>query len=158
MIAFLLSVWDLARPYRWRLLLGVVTGIIAGLVEPLMIATVVLVYALIFPSPGAPPLASNLHWAPKALKDWLNSAQQSLTTGISAHPAAVVALVAAIPAVFFLRGFFSYLNTYFLQWAAVRAITDLRVRLFEHLMNLSAGFFNRTNTGELMSRVLSDTG
>src|SRR5437870_1743054 len=57
----------------------------------------------------------------------------------------------------FLRGLFSYLNVYFLQWTAVRAITDLRVRLFEHLMNQSASFFNRTNTGELMSRILNDT-
>jgi len=46
---------------------------------------------------------------------------------------------------------------YCLQWAAVRAITDLRVRLFAHLQNLSVGFFARSNTGDLMSRINSDT-
>ena len=66
-------------------------------------------------------------------------------------------LVALIPAVMFLRGLFTYLNNYFLQWVAVRAITDLRVKLFTHLMNLSSGFFSGTNTGELMSRTMSDT-
>src|SRR6516164_8878089 len=50
MIQFLLKIFDLARPYRARLLLGVLTGIISGLIEPLMIATVVFVYGLMFPS------------------------------------------------------------------------------------------------------------
>src|SRR5437867_5670396 len=133
-------------------------GIIGGLVEPLMIATVVLVYTLIFPTAGAPPLATKLgSWAPLWLKDWLVNAQDALTNGVTTHPGAVIALVALIPAVMFVRGIFSYLNVYFLQWTAVRAISDLRVRLFEHLMSLSATFFNQTNTGELMSRV-GDTG
>src|SRR5207247_1779029 len=61
------------------------------------------------------------------------------------------------PTVIFLRGLFSYLNVYFLQWAAIRAITDLRVRLFSHLLNLSASFFSRTSSGELISRIMSDT-
>src|SRR5262245_285952 len=56
MIDFLLKVWDLAKPYRWRLFLGVLTGVIGGLIEPLMIFTIVLVYSLIFPSAGASPL------------------------------------------------------------------------------------------------------
>src|SRR5437867_2699324 len=158
MIAFLLKVWGLARPYRGRLSLGVLTGIISGFIEPLMIATIAFVYALIFPSAGSPKLSVTLDWVPPFLKDWLTAAQEALRTGVSTNPAAVVALVAVIPAVIFLRGFFSYLNIYFLQWTGVRAITDLRVRLFEHLMNQSASFFNRTNTGELMSRILNDTG
>ncbi|MCZ7635482.1 MAG: ABC transporter ATP-binding protein/permease [Verrucomicrobia bacterium] len=57
-----------------------------------------------------------------------------------------------------LRGLFNYLNVYCLQWAAVRAIADLRVRLFEHIIHLPAGFFSRANTGELMSRIMNDTG
>src|SRR5258708_11821268 len=159
MIDFLLKVWGLARPYRGRLFLGVVTGIISGFIEPLMIATIALVYSLIFPSAGSPPLAQKLpSWAPDLVKRWLIAAQDALTTGVQAHPLAVVALVALIPVVIFLRGLFSYLNVYFLQWTAIRAIRDLPVRLFEHLMNQSASFFNRTSTGALMSRILSDTG
>src|SRR2546425_13159764 len=106
MIAFLLKVWGLARPYRGRLFLGVLTGLIAGLIEPLVIATVVLVYALIFPTPGAAPLGTQLHQAPAFLRDWLVAAQQALTTGVSAHPAAVLALVGMIPPGVFLRRVF----------------------------------------------------
>ena len=48
MISFLFKIWGLARPYRWRLWLGVLTGVIAGLFEPLMIATITFVYAVWF--------------------------------------------------------------------------------------------------------------
>src|SRR5436853_7017467 len=136
MIVFLLKVWGLARPYRLRLFLGVLTGIIGGLMEPLMIGSICLVYGLIFPSAGSSALSQKLTRAPAWLKDWLAAAQDALTTGVKEHPGAIVALVALIPADVCLRGLFSYLNVYFLQWTAVRAITDLRVRLFEHLMNL----------------------
>lgn len=37
-----------------------------------------------------------------------------------------------------------------------RFILDLRVRLYEYLQRLSLGFFGRTSTGELMSRVTND--
>ncbi|HEX5400074.1 MAG TPA: ABC transporter ATP-binding protein, partial [Verrucomicrobiae bacterium] len=58
----------------------------------------------------------------------------------------------------FLRGFFGYLNFYFLQWSASRAIADLRVRLFRHLLDMSASFHNQNASGQLMSRVMNDTG
>jgi ABC-type multidrug transport system fused ATPase/permease subunit len=37
-----------------------------------------------------------------------------------------------------------------------RFILDLRVRLYDYLQRLSLGFFERTSTGELMSRVTND--
>ena len=143
MIAFLLKVWGLAKPYRGRLLLGVLAGVVGGLIEPLMIATITLVYSVVFPSVNAPNLSERLKWAPTFVQDWAEAAQEALGSGIQSHPIAALVLVAAIPTVIFLRGLFSYLNVYFLQWAAIRAITDLRVRLFSHLLDLSASFFTR---------------
>jgi ATP-binding cassette, subfamily B, bacterial MsbA len=154
---FLLRLWGLTRPYRGRLLLGVVTGIISGLIEPLMIATVMFVYGLVFPDANAASLQIP-SWAPDFFRRWMISVEQALATGVRGHPAAVIILVGAIPAVMMLRSLFSYLNVYLLQWAAIRTITDLRVRLFSHLMDMSACFFSRTTTGELMSRIMSDTG
>src|SRR5438034_1496930 len=157
MIAFLLKVWGLAKPYRGRLLLGVLAGVVGGLIEPLMIATITLVYSVVFPSVNAPNLSERFRWAPTFVQDWAEAAQEALGSGIQSHPTAALVLVGAIPTVIFLRGLFSYLNVYFLQWAAIRAITDLRVRLFSHLLNLSASFFSRTSSGELISRIMSDT-
>jgi ATP-binding cassette, subfamily B, bacterial MsbA len=40
-----------------------------------------------------------------------------------------------------------------MSWVSVRAISDLRTRLFSHLLHLPLSFFSRVSTGELMSRV-----
>ncbi len=159
MISFLFKIWGLARPYRWRLFLGVLTGIIAGLFEPLIIFTFAFVYSLIFPTPGSPigDQLQKLSYAPPFLVTWLNSVQNSLAIGVQGHLPAIIGLVALIPLVMFLSRMFSYLNVYLLQWVAIRAITDLRIRLFSHLMNLSAGFFNTANSGNLISRISNDT-
>lgn len=157
MIGFLRKVWGLARVYRSRLWLGVAAGVLGGLTEPLLIAVVTFVYGLIFPSTHAPYVASRLQWAPESLRATVRAAQDALQAGAQSHPGAVLALVAVVPAIVLVRGVLHYLNVYCLQWAAVRAIADLRVRLFAHLINLPAGFFSRAKTGELMSRVMNDT-
>jgi len=51
-----------------------------------------------------------------------------------------------------LRSVLAYLNIYLLAWVGIRAANDLRVGLFNHLMNLDLRFFNRTSTGDLMQR------
>jgi subfamily B ATP-binding cassette protein MsbA len=159
MLDFLFNVWGLAKPYRTRLFLGVLMGVLSGLVGgPLMIATIMFVYGVVFPSANTSSLPPKLNWAPAVVQDWLRHAQESLGNGLYTHPGAVVALVAMIPAVFLLRGLVAYLNMYCLQWAAIRAITDLRVKLFSHLLNLSAGFFGSARSGELISRIMNDTG
>ena len=159
MISFLFKIWGLARPYRWRLFLGVLTGIIAGLFEPLIIFTVAFVYGLIFPTAGSQigDQLQKLTYAPPFFVAWLNSVQNSLASGVQEHLPAIIGLVALIPLVMFLSRMFSYLNVYLLQWVAIRAVTDLRIRLFAHLMNLSAGFFNSANSGNLISRISNDT-
>jgi ATP-binding cassette, subfamily B, bacterial MsbA len=167
MFSFMLKIWGLARPYRGRLYLGILTGLISGFMEPLMIATITFVYGLIFPSAASAAGTDKLsivdhlpefmlNWL-HAAQHWLESVQSALASGVQEHQAAVIGLIALIPAVVFLRGVFSYLNIYLLQWVAIRAITDLRVRLFEHLMNLSAGFFTSANSGDLISRMTNDT-
>ena len=65
----------------------------------------------------------------------------------------VVVLVSTIPLAMLLRGVLTYLNVYLMTWVAIRAINDLRTRLFSHLLGLSLGFFNRTSTGELITHL-----
>ncbi len=157
MIAFLFKVWGLAQPYRTRLFLGVVMGILAGMLEPVMILTITGVYAVVFNSADALSANPLLQKVPEILRDWLMATQAALARGVEAHRAAGAILVGTIPAVILVRGVFSYLNVYFLQWAAIRATTDLRVRLFSHLLGLSARFFNQASSGELISRIMNDT-
>jgi subfamily B ATP-binding cassette protein MsbA len=160
MFKFMLKIWGLARAYRGRMILGVTAGVIAGVIEPLMIATVTFVYGIIFPTSlkeGNPISSGGLTLLPEFVQHWLQWLRESLASNAQQHPGALLALIAAIPLVMLCRGLSSYLNVYMLQWVAVRSIADLRVRLFNHLMSLSAEFLSGTRSGELVSRILSDT-
>jgi subfamily B ATP-binding cassette protein MsbA len=135
--------------------LGVLTGILAGLMAPLTIATITLVSSVVFqPADG---VFKPITGVPDFAQPWLENARTSIGNGLCEHSAAAVLLVATIPLVMLLARLVGYLNTYFLQWTAIRAITDLRTRLFAHLLGLSAGFFSQSRSGELISRIMSDT-
>jgi ATP-binding cassette, subfamily B, bacterial MsbA len=169
MFEFLTKLWKLTRPYRPRLLLGVGMGIVAGLIEPLLIFTVAFVFGAIFPTAGGSGIEAKLQNLPNWLPDGMRTSLQNLVhEGLAQlheamagdaqqHLGTVLVLVSLIPAVMALRALFTYLNIYLLQWTAVYTITDLRVRLFSHLLSLSTGFFAKNPSGDLMSRVVNDT-
>ncbi len=157
MLSFLASIFSLARPYWLRLALGILMGVFSGLFEPLMILSVTFIFGVIFPSAGASPLAEKLQHAPEFVRLWLEKSGILSQAAVVDQPKLVIALVAMIPLVFFLRGILSYLNIYLLQWVSVRAVIDLRIRLFAHLMEQPISFFSQSRTGELMSRLINDT-
>ncbi len=69
-----------------------------------------------------------------------------------------VALVAAyIPLIFALRALSGYLNSYFTQFAGVRVLEAIRLDYFRKLQVLPLSFVQGRQTGDLMSRGLSDT-
>jgi subfamily B ATP-binding cassette protein MsbA len=156
MTDFLRKIWELARPYKVRLFLGVLTGIISGLVGPLMIATAMFVYAAVFPSANTTASLPLKH-LPQFLQNWFANVRDGLADDLHTHPGAVYALIALIPFISLFRGVTGYLNVYFLQWVGTRAVADLRTKLFGHLLGMSAGFYTENATGKLVSRVMNDT-
>ncbi|MGA2684988.1 MAG: ABC transporter ATP-binding protein [Verrucomicrobiota bacterium] len=159
MTMFLLKVWGLTKPYRMRLFLGVLTGILTGLMYPLLIGTIMFVYSAVFPTPDASGgVQLPMQRMPRFAEHWFYTARQALEQGVAAHPWVVTALIAAIPLIMFFRGLFGYLNIYLLQWVASRAVADMRVQLFRRLLDLSAAFYSQNSSGQLISRVVNDTG
>jgi subfamily B ATP-binding cassette protein MsbA len=260
MLVFLGRLWQLVKPYRVRLVLGVLAGIASGLVSPLLIATIMFVFGTVFPTANtsstynmtnnavawpaitlaggsstnftvsvrgatnnfsgglkvktsATPAAGVFVFLSGAINSnaknnsiytivvtnsgplavsnvmvsanfptnfnfntasptripvlgkfsimqrWFNSARAALAANdLRSHPWALGALIAAIPFIMLLRGIFGYLDVYCLQWVTTRAVTDLRTRLFSHLLDLSAGFYTENSSGQLMSNVMNDTG
>lgn len=158
MLDFLFKVWGLARAYRLRLFIGVVTGVLSGLMWPLMIGTIMFVISAVFPTLQAGSANSSVSKLPSFIQAWLANVHSAMTSGVKAHQWAIWLLVASIPVIIFLKGLFAVLNVYFLQWVASRSIADLRTKLFRHLLDLSAGFYNQTSSGQLISRVVNDTG
>ena len=71
-------------------------------------------------------------------------------------PRLLLLVVAAIPAIFFLKLILVYAQTYLINYIGQRIAQRLRVELFTHLHTLSLDFFWRSKSGELLSRLTND--
>ena len=54
------------------------------------------------------------------------------------------------------KGLASYGQTYLMQYVGQRIVTQFRIDLYAHLQRLSLSYYDRTPTGELMSRITND--
>ncbi|NJL28478.1 MAG: ABC transporter ATP-binding protein, partial [Thermoanaerobaculia bacterium] len=59
--------------------------------------------------------------------------------------------------VFVASSFFSFVSGYLLSVVGLQVTVDLRMLIYRHLQRLSLAFFTERRTGELVSRVMSDT-
>lgn len=64
--------------------------------------------------------------------------------------AAAIVLLAVV------QGFLRFGQRYTMETVSQRVVADLRSNLYRHLQSLSFGFFDKAQTGELMSRVTAD--
>ena len=55
------------------------------------------------------------------------------------------------------RSLFSYCNAYYMNWVSNSVLTDIRDELFTKMLRHSMDFFNRMQSGFLMSRITNDT-
>jgi subfamily B ATP-binding cassette protein MsbA len=80
-------------------------------------------------------------------------------TDTSVHADLNTALLfcALIPVLMIARSLCDFLNSYLLAWCSLRILTDIRGKLYEHILKQSLDFFNRERAGNLMSRIINDT-
>jgi subfamily B ATP-binding cassette protein MsbA len=156
MIEFFAKLWELNRPYKGRFLLGIFFGVLNGVGQIVVLATVAFVLSVVFSSDQSGDLSKLAARVPAWVPEWVRAIFLHFKDWVAAHAAGsnavTFAVVSLIPLVMLLRGVVAYLNSYLMAWVAIRALCDLRVRLFEHLLRLPLSFFTRTSTGELMSR------
>ncbi len=156
MFKYLLQGMALARPYSLRLTIGIICGFLAGIANPLLMVSVRLAVNTIFQTSSGDPtgglLASNA--VPGFLQKIISFAN-SLTpsAGNSASSTVIVVIIMMIPFAMFLRAGLGYVNVYLMNWVSMRVVTDLRVRMFRHVLTLGSSFFSRTSTGTLMSQL-----
>lgn len=158
MIDFIRKLWKFVHPYRGRLLLGLMCGILFGLANGILIGAVKVVIQLVFE--GKTDLYSQLENAP----GWIRPLSHRLAVIVPEMHAPAPAdhmgwllVVSVIPAIMLLRNLLQYLSTYLTNWSAMHAVADIRTSLFAHLQNLSLGFFNQASTGDLIARTTNDT-
>lgn len=65
-------------------------------------------------------------------------------------------LILGLVVIYALTGLTEFGDQYLRHTIGERILYDLRVRIYDHLQRLSLSFFERTSTGELMSRVSND--
>ncbi|HEV7501105.1 MAG TPA: ABC transporter transmembrane domain-containing protein, partial [Vicinamibacteria bacterium] len=70
---------------------------------------------------------------------------------VSVWPVALTIL-----ALYVVKGIASYLSTTLVAAAGQSAVTDLRNRLYEHILNQSYTFLRRNTTGSMMSHITTD--
>jgi len=61
-------------------------------------------------------------------------------------------------AVYLFQGVFSFMRSYLTHYAAWHFVRDMRVTVYDKLQQLSLKFYHDKQTGQLMSRVVNDTG
>ena len=173
----LLRVLEMAKPYRTRLVLGLLCGFLSGALAPTLGISLKLAVDAVFPdkaalsvasasesagqapdtNPGKAQATSNARNSSRLMPPSLQSSLDKLTAWFrpSGPPSKtrLLLVISFIPAAMFLRSLLAYLNTYLLSWVAIRAANDMRVRLFRHLIHLPLRFFNRASTGDLMTRI-----
>ena len=63
-----------------------------------------------------------------------------------------------IVVVFALRGFFVYGQSYLMAFISQKVVIDLREHLFRHFQRLSISYFDRSQTGKVLSYMTNDVG
>ena len=51
----------------------------------------------------------------------------------------------------------TFVRFYYISWIGERVVADIRKAVFNHILRLSPGFFETTKTGEILSRLTTDT-
>ena len=82
-----------------------------------------------------------------------------LESGIKGNTAVkqVAILAILLTAIYLFQSVFRYFNNYYSHLAAWRFVSEIRVKVYNHLQKLSLSFYQDKQTGSLMSRVVQDT-
>jgi len=67
-------------------------------------------------------------------------------------------MVVIILILFFLKGIFSFFQSYIMSDIGQRIVRDVKAKLYAHIQKLSLDFFIRRHSGEWVSRILNDAG
>ncbi len=135
-------------PYKGRFTMGLLFGFIAGGVTSLLPLVIASVTTIIFQGHAVNPAALAAH------PELISKGPEFSGLGNLRN---LLFLCLAIPAVMTARSAFSYANTYYTSWVSAKVLTDIRTQLFGKMMSHSMDFFNKAQSGFLMSRITNDT-
>lgn len=167
------AVFEFGREYLgryWgRLLAGVLLGMLFGLTNASFVwATKTLMDRLEDPvvasaRASAPAVAAPV---PAKYSGYLNEIKESVDTAIDPWLPRqgrhldwrqILGAILFLPLLVSIRSSTDYFSGYCMGWVSERVINDLRVDVLAKLSTLSLDFFNRSSSGDLLTRINSDT-
>ncbi len=87
------------------------------------------------------------------------SIQPLIDDGLSGkNPHVLFVMAFVVTGLVFLRGISAFLSDYFMSWVGSHVVMKLQRQVFSHMMGMPMSFFDRNNTGALLSKVTYDAG
>jgi subfamily B ATP-binding cassette protein MsbA len=138
------------RPHSWRMIGTIACNVIAAALDVFSFTLLVPFLNALFGAPSFIPRTSG----------WISRVQDGMV-GAFLDPAdrlgSVETMMVAIVVIVALKNVFVWLGGQFGASLQENVTRDLRDGVFTHLVRLPLGYFQRTKTGQIISRVLSDT-
>ena len=128
-------------PYKLRIIIGIIFGFLYGVTSiglPLVAGWVV-------------GLVSNESFSISTIQ-LTNIENNSLTN------TQLIKSLLILPGFALLQGIIFYIGKYMIEWSGSKMVTDLREKLFSHIHSLPIEFFSHNKSGQLISRITTDTG
>ena len=140
----------LAKPYWPRLLAAMFLMAGVGMMQGLMARLIQPVFDRVLKPESADLPVELFRWpfggGAIHLGDLLPGSIQNVWTMVAA----------SILMVFLLKGLFDYFGNYLINYVGLSVVTDLRQRVFDHVLSQDASFFAANSTGRLMSSIMND--
>jgi len=138
----------LAQPYGPRLLAAMLLMVGVGAMQGLTARLIQPVFDRVLNPRSANEPVLLFQWPGGALhlNDLLPGQIQNVWTLVAV----------SILLVFLLKGLFDYWGNYLINDVGLSVVTDLRQRVFDHVLRQDASFFAANSTGRLMSSIMSD--
>ena len=138
------------RPHRLRLASNITANILAAIFDVAAFSLLIPFLGVLFQQPQAIPLG----------KGWLTELMNTLvgTLIVPGDPqASLRGVILVMTLLVLVKNVFLWLGGQSGASLQERVTRDLRDAVFRHMQRLSLGWFSRTRTGQVMSRILADT-
>src|SRR5690349_12670524 len=156
--------WVYLRRYWVRLALGLVLGMLFGATNASFVwATKTLMERFEDPNSAKKfELTQKVSKPAKPPSQWKINSQQFLDTWLPKYGRPldwhqILGGMLFLPLLVAVRSSTNYASSYCIGWASERMINDMRLDVLEKLSTLSLDFFNRSTTGDLLTRINGDT-
>jgi subfamily B ATP-binding cassette protein MsbA len=139
----------LVRPYRGLLAAGVAVTFLASVLDGFVLVVLIPLLKNLFGTAG------ELHAGSTQLEALVERMVAPLVAGLAPAQAAgrlVIVLVAGL----LIKNALSYLSSQITVRAQEGLVRDLRTRLFDHLLTLDLGYFQRTRAGQVISAMMTE--